>query len=421
MGNFYTNYTLRGPSQEDVAAALAGRDAIVTPEHNGCVVVFDEESEAQDPEIIAELATHLSGRFLCPLLVVTNHDDDILFYQLFLNGELTDEYDSTPDYFEGGMEGADHDPEGGDTEKLCAAFGVKRTKRVEKILRKAAFDGDAYAFAVERHGDLAEALGLPSFSVGMGYRSVATGELSDEVPEGELVKTKDLTPPSAPQNENAAKPLPGYYKISFRAHPALTKSIPSCWMPNLWTELQCSKSDLSQSFHQATDIAKNALIHLGFSTFGFLKLGRVLNPDYRDGGSVHFWDESRCYFARIIYNKFYSPAQKTEQEKVVIAFAAVFPEETVTCTNDMFAFDPLPKHRVFRIQSDNAAVLYQHFFEQLKQDHRQPRSFPDSLSFQNWFDSQTYETFADRVQRGIWVRMSDYEVAVAHRKLPPTR
>ena len=48
MGNFYTNYTLRGPSQEAVVKAMAGRAAFVTPEQNGCVVVFDEKSDSQN-------------------------------------------------------------------------------------------------------------------------------------------------------------------------------------------------------------------------------------------------------------------------------------------------------------------------------------------------------------------------------------
>lgn len=418
MGNFYTNYTLRGPSQQDVAAALAGRSAIVAPEQNGCVVVFDEESEEQNPEIIDELASRLSRQFLCPLLVVTNHDDDILCYQLYLNGELTDDYDSTPAYFEDSVARA---PEGGDVAKLCAAFGVKRTKRIETILRKAAFDGDAYTFAVERHEDLADALGLSSFSVGMGYRSVAAGELLDDVEEGELVRTKDLPRPTMPQNADIAEPVPGYYKVSFRAHPALTKSIPSCWMPNLWSELVCSKEDLSQSFFQATNAAQETLLKLGFFQLGFMNLNRILNPDFRAGGSVHFLDGSRSHYGRIIYNRFYSPAQETEQEKVVIAFTAAFSTETVTCTNDMFAFDVLPNQKVFRFQCNDATLLYQHFLEQLKRRSEQPRSFLDPLSLQAWFDSQALETFASRVRRGIWVRMSDYEVTVAQRKLPPVQ
>ena len=40
MGSFYTNYTLRGPSQTAVAKALAGSSAMVSPESGGCVVVF---------------------------------------------------------------------------------------------------------------------------------------------------------------------------------------------------------------------------------------------------------------------------------------------------------------------------------------------------------------------------------------------
>src|ERR1017187_6166492 len=98
MGNFYTNYTLRGPSQQSVAAALAGRSAIVTPAQDGCVVVFDEESDEQNQEIIAELASRLSGELRCSLLAVLNHDDDILWYQLYLSGELVDEYDRSEEH-----------------------------------------------------------------------------------------------------------------------------------------------------------------------------------------------------------------------------------------------------------------------------------------------------------------------------------
>ena len=68
MGNFYTNYTLKGPSQQAVAAALAGRSAIVTPAQDGCVVVFDEQSDDQDSAVITELASHLSRELRCRVL-----------------------------------------------------------------------------------------------------------------------------------------------------------------------------------------------------------------------------------------------------------------------------------------------------------------------------------------------------------------
>src|SRR5215469_9709716 len=123
MGHFYVNYTLRGPDQKSVAAVLAGRSAIVSPIQDNCVVVFDKESEEQDNKIIAELASWLSGQLSCPLLAVMNHDDDVLWYQLYLNGELVDEYNSTPGYFDdsGDEEIALAGPKGGDAKKLCSA------------------------------------------------------------------------------------------------------------------------------------------------------------------------------------------------------------------------------------------------------------------------------------------------------------
>src|SRR5581483_882204 len=104
MGNFYVNYTLAGVTQDAVAKALAGRKCIVTPAANGAVVAFDEESDSQDTRVISSLASELSRRLSCAVLAVLNHDDDVLWYQLYTNGNLQDEYDSSPGYFDGGAE-----------------------------------------------------------------------------------------------------------------------------------------------------------------------------------------------------------------------------------------------------------------------------------------------------------------------------
>jgi hypothetical protein len=120
MGNFYTNYTLRGVTQEAVAGALAGRACVVTPSVHQTVVVFDEESDDQDQAVIASLAAELSGALHCPVLAVLNHDDDILWYQLYADGELRDEYDSSPGYFD--PDAQPSAPAGGDAATLCSAF-----------------------------------------------------------------------------------------------------------------------------------------------------------------------------------------------------------------------------------------------------------------------------------------------------------
>jgi hypothetical protein len=186
MGNFYVNHTLRGPSQQAVGKALAGRSALVTPVRDGCVVVFDEQSDDQDPGVISSLAERLSREFQCPVWSVLNHDDDILWYQLYLAGDLADEYDSCPGYFDAEEPTG---PAGGDAEKLCRAFGAKDAATVEKILRTSAFDDDGgYVFAVERHMDLVQALGIPPFGVATGYRNIVNGELPDGVDEKDLLK-----------------------------------------------------------------------------------------------------------------------------------------------------------------------------------------------------------------------------------------
>jgi hypothetical protein len=45
-----------------------------------------------------------------------------------------------------------------------------------------------YVFAMERHGDLVSALGLPAFAVGCGFRYVEDGELPEGLSDGDLVK-----------------------------------------------------------------------------------------------------------------------------------------------------------------------------------------------------------------------------------------
>lgn len=187
MGNFYVNYTAHGVTQGEVAKALAERPCIVTRSANDTVVVFDEESDSQDQEVISSLATELSLKLRCPLLAVLNHDDDIFWYQLYRDGKLEDEYDSSPGYFDESAEPSA--PVGGDAAKLCAAFGSTKIEEVERVLRKSSFDDDGYVFAFERHGDLVNALGISTFGVGTAYASFEYDELPEGLSAEDVVRT----------------------------------------------------------------------------------------------------------------------------------------------------------------------------------------------------------------------------------------
>jgi len=186
MGNFYVNYTIHSKDQPGVINALNGRNAFVTPSKNGSIVVFDEASDSQDPDLITKLGEQLSKSLDAAVLVVLNHDDDILWYSLFEKGKCIDEYDSSPGYFD--PDGEPQNPSGGEAEKLCAAFGCHDIQGVEKVLRKSSYDEDGYTFAVERHEDLVNVLNLPDFSVGFGYTYIVHGELPAGLSESELTK-----------------------------------------------------------------------------------------------------------------------------------------------------------------------------------------------------------------------------------------
>ena len=178
MGSFYVNFSIKSADAQQVASTLehSGRRAIVTPATGGYVVAYDEQADEQDDTAILAVGSLLSRELSAPVFAVLNHDDDILCYWFFDGGELVDSYNSSPDYFSYRKPGPS---EGGEPGKLCAVLGAAADPvAVEAILRK------EYLFALERHQEIAELLGLPPWSVGFGYTYVARGELQDEVEDG---------------------------------------------------------------------------------------------------------------------------------------------------------------------------------------------------------------------------------------------
>jgi hypothetical protein len=158
---------------------------------------------------------------------------------------------------------------------------------------------------------------------------------------------------------------------------------------------------------------------LGFTEQGFKKLKLVLNPNSRDGGGINYLDTTCRHFGQLIYNKTFIPSQATERIGVVVAFTAVFEDEVLSCTNNPSpTFNQIPTNKVVRMKSNDVEAIYRAFVDELKKRAQQPRRFDDLNSLKAWFDSNAVEVFEDNVRRGIWVRMSDYEVAVAKRNLP---
>lgn len=227
MGNTYQNVTIYGPTQTEVAAVLnqLHHRAFVAPTVNGFTTVFDadkwqelyhdtaltsppsrEERQALERKAQAvcfDLSSHLN----CAVLAVSVYDDDVLSYQLIVNGELVDTYHSTGVFeaevkYEEAMaafyESDDADLEmpelneetssnsvGGAADKLCAILGAPdATEQVRVVLHES-----EHTFEVFRHQELVEALRLPIYAVGCGFNYISRGELPQGLAADDLIET----------------------------------------------------------------------------------------------------------------------------------------------------------------------------------------------------------------------------------------
>lgn len=199
MGNWYTNICVRGARQPEVIAALdeLGRRAYVTPDLGGWIVIYDQESDNFDLNELESLALTISTRLSCTALASFNADDDVLWLGIYENGKLSTRYASARKHFEDAGEFPLLQEV---AEVFCKTFRrPEQDQLVRRILRRphgvlgllSAFSRIRIAYLVEvlRHSDLAEALGIPLASVGLGYEYVNRGETPEGLTRGKLRKT----------------------------------------------------------------------------------------------------------------------------------------------------------------------------------------------------------------------------------------
>jgi len=196
------------------------------------------------------------------------------------------------------------------------------------------------------------------------------------------------------------------------------KSESAGWMPGLWAETECTKTELSERFWQATTSHRQTFEKLGFTECKVCTSKRQLDPLYRDNGGITYLHSNRSHIGLLIYNKLHRPAPiDRDIEHIIIAFSAVFQRESVSYTNTRNRFDPLPAHAVFQIPSGDPAFIYERFTAKIRQITEIPLVFQDLDSLRGWFDSNQVEIFESRVKRGLFSRMSDDEVERARRRL----
>ena len=175
MGNFYCNFTLRGPSADDIVRVLNehARTAFVTRTVNGNTVVFDEVADELDDNEVDAIGTLLSRELACPALAVAVADDDELLLRLYEDGDRRIDYSSR-----GANQGA---------YRLCRAFGRSWLAPLVWMLLQWPY----LVFETFRHALLAKVLGIPQWCVGTGFRDIEQDDAPPGLERSELRRTGD--------------------------------------------------------------------------------------------------------------------------------------------------------------------------------------------------------------------------------------
>jgi hypothetical protein len=190
MGAFIVNYQVRSEAAgavRDALAPLIESRAYVSPPKNGWVTVYDEGSDTQSESVIRKLATHLSKALKTAVFAFMVHDSDVLAYWLYENGELLDEFNSRPDYFDADVDEATCARLRGKAEVLVR-FCVPGTTRDQVVSVLQPPDGE-FLFAEQALADVTALLGIDDTRITLGfeYFEAEGSEILDNVDEFEPV------------------------------------------------------------------------------------------------------------------------------------------------------------------------------------------------------------------------------------------
>jgi len=157
MGLFCVNMHFRSTDDKALTGAVKKRGVTafrVLPAKGRWTTLYEEEASHQDDRRIRELMEGLSRDLKVAAIAFMVHDSDIACYWLYENGQLLDEYNSCPAYFDDDATG-DEPPSGGRPDVLVRYCqpGVAEDDLASMLVGESVFAEGV----IER---LAEALGI---------------------------------------------------------------------------------------------------------------------------------------------------------------------------------------------------------------------------------------------------------------------
>ncbi|MEM1355254.1 MAG: hypothetical protein AAGC44_03635 [Planctomycetota bacterium] len=172
MGNFYCNFTTKGPTQESVLSFLRSNDldAYVTPRYKRWCVIYEEQTNDLDGKLIDDLGCKLSQGLGCDVLAALVADDDILCLVLYRDGRQFVEYCS-------------RGPTSG-ISTICNALGRGWVVPFLWPLMQLPY------VIVEswRHSWFCRLLGMPDWAVATGYRYIQQDEIPPDLDDGKSLR-----------------------------------------------------------------------------------------------------------------------------------------------------------------------------------------------------------------------------------------
>ena len=176
MGLFCVNFHFRNTDESALEQALKRRRVSryrVVAGKNGWTSLFEEQASEQDDQRIRDLAGGLSKDLRVPAIAFLVHDSDIACYWLYEKGELLDEYNSDPGYFDPDGDGppSPTEPRTDLLLRYCRP-GVKESDIADILAED---NVRATTFAEEIVERLAKLLGIDSRLAIADYRDMADG------------------------------------------------------------------------------------------------------------------------------------------------------------------------------------------------------------------------------------------------------
>jgi hypothetical protein len=208
----YAQILTRTYRPTQVLSTLRGLDVYLFPYTPAGTLVCERTSEAIDVRIIVQVAKGISWNLGhgCPVFAIAGDEGAGFWCGLFDDGVLRFEHNRLT----GPRDFAENSATPAEVDVLCGYFGPDVNREVVcEILRQP-------MRAIDRHASLAQSLGFPTWSAGVGYSQIVEGRVPLEAgtPKRPPRSLRELRPlGESPEEAEAADPLAWFHRVCGRA------------------------------------------------------------------------------------------------------------------------------------------------------------------------------------------------------------